>query len=432
MPESVKISELPPLSSVQPNDIVPVVDEFLTQTSRATASQIAAIGGGPPGANTVSTDKIQDNAVTAAKCAFTGPDKLFSRIAPGAGSGVEIDCSPFARGLLAAQNGASARDYLDALQSTNNPVFTGVVKIAPGEVGAPSLTTERSPDVGLFFPTSDAMGFAAGNREILRIDSDGYVYQNVFLPPTGTDASGDPIYPSPILLPSFGARAFVSFNASSAVGASWHIGPSSGQVGSFFGLNLSIWDTAESRAYMTQLANAMGLDLTFPGLLGPTAEYPNFNDRFGRGNPHPRYRLGTESRANYTSPSDDRHWYAVSNGAGGYTWQLTPRNVTGKYWIGYIKLTVQTNTNPILQSAGITSVRRSTSTGAGSSQFRVTLARPMPDANYCVVGTCSGNAYVRLVPTNPAPTTTAFDVELFSDSGTAVTTPSIVNLVVFR
>jgi hypothetical protein len=185
MPDAVKISELPALSSVNPNDIVPVVDEALTQTSRVTAGQIAAIGGGPPGNNTVSTAKLQDGAVTAVKVGFAATDRIIARTATGAGNGVEITCTAFARSLLDDADAAAARATLGAIQSVNNPTFTGTVTIsgtavvtgsvqnALGSQTAPSYTFTGDTNTGLFSPAADNVALTTNGSERLRFDSAG-------------------------------------------------------------------------------------------------------------------------------------------------------------------------------------------------------------------------------------------------------------------
>jgi hypothetical protein len=192
MADPVKISDLPALSSVQPNDILPVVDSALTQTSKCTASQIAAIGGGPPGDNTVTTAKIVSAAVTAAKHGFTAPDKLVSRILAGAGEGVEIPCTSYARGLLSTADSAGALSYLGGLQSANNPTFTGTVTVngtvtASGDVttatkfissygtaSAPAFTFTGDTNCGIAqLGGADTISFVANGVEQLRISVNG-------------------------------------------------------------------------------------------------------------------------------------------------------------------------------------------------------------------------------------------------------------------
>jgi hypothetical protein len=205
------------MSTVQSGDIVPVVDAQLTQTGRATAAQIAAIGGGPPGDNTVSTAKIQAAAVTAAKVGFTAPDKLLSRTAAGAGAAIEIACTPYARGLLELGNAAAARAYLDGLQSNNNPTFTGTVTVngdlsisgnatmtggqvraIAGTTGAPGYSFASDTNTGIANTAADTLNFVTGGVERLRIGSTG--------------AMSSPITAGGALYGEFKIRAWAQYN----------------------------------------------------------------------------------------------------------------------------------------------------------------------------------------------------------------------------
>lgn len=399
MPEAKKISELPLLSSVQPNDIVPIVDEAITQTSRCRASQIAAIGGGPPGANTVSTATIQGGAVTAEKIGFTGPDKLISRTAAGAGSGTEIACSPYARGLLAVGDANNARLYLDALQSTDSPTFTGQVRVAIGSAETPSIAGVIDPATGIFFPESEAVGISAGGRERWRITSDGVVLTTLFV-----DGG------VPVLRPGYPARAWATFNGTSIASASITIQSNQRAVAERYGLSGTIGDNHATRVYMQSVEDGRGLALTFPS-------EPTFNDAYGKGTNIPAYNRGTETRANYTSAGDNKHW--VWNGS---NWVKTA--ASGLFWIGTVNLAFKAlaNTGPTA-GAGIAAVTRT-----GTGEYTLTFSQPMPDANYCVVGSVGTNsAFIRLGSVSAS----SFSFVCRTDAGANVD-PAIVNVAVFR
>jgi len=128
MTAPIKISALPVLGTVVVNDILPVVDSAATTTSRVTAGQIAALWGGDMSDGTVTSVKLANAAVTAAKVYFTAADKLITKTAAGAGSGVEIVCTAFARSILACNDSGAVQAVLGAL-SLNNPTFTGTVTV---------------------------------------------------------------------------------------------------------------------------------------------------------------------------------------------------------------------------------------------------------------------------------------------------------------
>lgn len=124
MADPVKISDLPAIGSVQPNDILPIVDSALTQTSRCTASQIAQLGGGPPGDGTVTTGKIGNGQVTYPKIQNVTGDRVLGKTSGASGTVEEIPCTAFARSVLAAADGNAARALIN-----DTPTFSGTMTV---------------------------------------------------------------------------------------------------------------------------------------------------------------------------------------------------------------------------------------------------------------------------------------------------------------
>lgn len=202
MPDAVKISDLPSLSTVTKNDIVPIVDSALTQTSKCTVAQIAAIGGGPPGDGLVTTASLASGAVTAAKTSFSATDRLLGRSTTGPGTGEEIPCTSYARGLLNVANAASARSYLDALQGTNSPTFTGTVQVN-GDLNVTGLVNDAA-----------FLSLGADNVERMRLFANG----NIGTPIPSSAVVANDFPSSPVnLYPAFHCRAWVNFNGNGSV-----------------------------------------------------------------------------------------------------------------------------------------------------------------------------------------------------------------------
>lgn len=332
MADPVKISELPAIASVQANDILPIVDAALTQTSKATAAQVAAIGGGPPGDNTVTTAKLASNAVTAAKCAFTAPDKLFSRTAAGAGQGVEIDCTPYARGLLSQLSAANARDYLDALQTTNNPVFTGQVQVADGSAMLPSIANTDNTDTGIFFPAQNALGIALEGQEFVRFIADG---TSLSRSPAGGGVS--------VLMPAFDVRAWVLFNG---MANTQFVINNPAAIAARYGFpGQSLWHEANTLARIAALETGYGNTIIATST------------------------VQADGRSNYTSPWNNVHYYWT-----GSAWATVP--ASGRNWIGSI--TLQSNTVTYYRNGG--NVTGIVDLGVGT--YQINFATPMPDIEY--------------------------------------------------
>lgn len=426
MPDSVKISELNSRTALA-TDVVPAVDGTFSQTVRVTAASIAQIGGGPPGDNTVTTAKMANSAVTAAKCSFTGPDVIFSKTEPGAGSGVEIPCTPFARQLLAAPTNVVAKDVLQTIQSSSSPVFTGIVQVSRGSIttnsATPAIAPAADPTTGIVFPASDAMSIVSSNSEIWRFQSDGS-----FMSKAPEDN---------LLRLRYAAVAWAQFDALSTAGTNFDISRNQHAIAARYGLTqpgapsaiLGIGGATNdadagqrTRDYLFTLEQSRGIILDYP----QSPAVANFADKYGKINPTtntnswPDYARGTEQRANFYSPGDDKLWYRTAAGA----WALTP--ATGKGWIGTIKLSQPAGTSPLIEARGIVRVQR-------DNQGRYTLffpnEAPMPDTNYCVLVSTSEIAVARVFDL----TTGSFKISLHANGGaTSWIDPRQVFVTVFR
>lgn len=218
MADPVKISELPAISSVQPNDIVPIVDAALTQTSKATASQIAALGGGPPGDGTVTEGKIASGAVTYPKIQNVTGDRVLGRSSGASGTVQEIPCTSFARTLLAAADGNAARALIN-----DTPTFTGTVtvtgdlnaggtvasvggvKTGDGSAASPAYSFTGDTDTGIArLGGANTLSLVTSGTERLRVLADGNFGSR---PPSGAVIAGS--YTGTGLIPAFMCRAWV-------------------------------------------------------------------------------------------------------------------------------------------------------------------------------------------------------------------------------
>lgn len=386
MPESVKISELTARTAVD-TDLVPAVDSTFTQTVRVSAASIAAIGGGPPGNNTVTTAKLVDGAVTYPKIQnVSATDRILGRATAGAGVVEEIPCSPLARSVLAATTSSAMCAAMGALNSTVEANFTGPVRFADGTASAPSITNNGDTNTGIYFPLANVVGITADGYERLRIAEDGSQYSNF----PGTSVSTE-------LRPQWPVRAWVNFNGTAA--------------GSF------------------TIANQHTICQRYTGFVGGSlrddpatkARIADLEDDAGNQSITAYSQIGTEGRNNYTTPSDNFHYFW-----NGSQWATTP--ATGQPWIGSITITNTVGVQ-IRNSGNVQSVVRN-NTGLYTINF--VGAMPSP-ADYCVVGTCIANGGTPGVVRIQAMTTSS--VQVFTANTTAANSvydASIVCLAVIR
>lgn len=341
MPESVKISELTARTAVD-TDLVPAVDSTFTQTVRVSAASIAAIGGGPPGNSTVTTAKLVDGAVTYPKIQnVSATDRILGRATAGAGVVEEIPCSPLARSVLAATTSSAMCAAMGALNSTVEANFTGPVRFADGTASAPSITNNGDTNTGIYFPLANVVGITADGYERLRIAEDGSQYSNF----PGTLVSTE-------LRPQWPVRAWVNFNGTAA--------------GSF------------------TIANQHTICQRYTGFVGGSlrddtatrAKIADLEDDAGTQSITAYSQVGTENRTNYTTPSDNFHYFW-----NGSQWATTP--ATGQPWIGSITITNTVGVQ-IRSSGNIQSVVRN-----NTGLYTVNFVGAMPDPNYSVVGNCN-------------------------------------------
>lgn len=209
MPDSVKISELPVLSSVNPGDIIPIVDETLSQTSRCTAAQIAVLGGGPPGAGTVSDEHVITGHLTVQKLGMTASHRFpvsgnTSVVDNTTGAaitryqGTEQPITDFGLQWLNYQNSSEAAVALGAINLSTLTVsgtVTGNKFLAGnGTAGLPSFSFAADNTTGLSL-NGTSLDVSAGGTLRLKI------------PPTGSITS--PLYDNTnSFYPHMGVRAW--------------------------------------------------------------------------------------------------------------------------------------------------------------------------------------------------------------------------------
>lgn len=398
MTYSVKISELPVRATCYSDDIVPVVDGAETTTSTVTAGQIAALGGGAPGTGTVTTDKLANDAVTAAKCSFTGPDKLFSKTTAGAGPGVEIDCTAVGRALLSQPTTLAMRDYI-GIGPFADAVFAGQTRFPPGSAAAPSIISTDDLFTGLYFGGADALSYAANAVEVFRFNADG------------TMMTRSPTEDNPPLRVRTGAVAWCNFNGSgtaallfsqnqSGILARYGLVAPSGLVGAILGYGKTgtnpdtsvAWTThaADTRQRLKDIEAARNYTLTFTDEdTGNTPDASWFDDSKGKinsllatpGNQWPEFCKGTERRANFTFPNSGTRFFYWHNSQ----WKNAPSSGLG--WIGTMILTPAANLRTIRASQNIATVTR-----VAAGTYDIVFETPMQDSRYCVAATAQNTA----------------------------------------
>jgi hypothetical protein len=390
MPEAKKITELPVLSSVQAADILPIVPNGGGQTSQCTAAQVAAVGGGPPGANTVSTDKLQNGAVTVTKLGFSGPDLLCTRAAVGAGPGdTEFACTPWARGLLSKQNAAEGFTYVGA-----TPTFSGPVTVPRGEPSAPTYRFENSLQTG-FFCIDNSVAVSCGGQYKYLFSEVGNIYS---VPAGGTE-----------LLPALPVRCFAVFTT--ATGAQTFTLNRARSVGELLG-------------YTDFVVNG---DLSGPCIYNrstaPTAAQSLAAALSARGLTYVSHgSQQSDGRSNYTSPGDNDLITLDANGQfAGYI----AANTANATWVGNLTYSTSAGTSTLLRQENVSSI-----TPSGTQEYTLNFWTAMPDTNYAVLGAAQTTqpTYMRVL----LKTTTSCRVQFTGTLSTNPAAPDILHVAIVR
>ena len=406
MPDSVKISELTPRTALE-GDVLPAVDSTFSATVRVTAGSIAAIGGGPPADNSVSTEKIQNGAVTYPKIQDVTADRVLGRTSSGAGVTEEIPCTALARDLLAAATPLEARDVIDALAGMDNPDFRGQVRLQRGTAAAPSLSMgdyTQDPfvedlDTGLYFPQENVVGISTRGTLKWYIDNQGNQFSIV--PGSGdTDpVTGESTGTTQAqMMPHLAARAWVAIDGSAGSSTTMR---NQALIAQRYGLTNSLWNDGFNPNGNT-VAKIIAIEASWGNIVNHVGIY------------------AADGRSNYTSAYNDKHWYwdPVAN-----EWKQIA--ASGRNWIGNIVFT-SANNQPILESVNVSSV-----TLRGAGQYRINFVNPMPDTNYVVLissfrtfTTASGGDRIN------ARATTYVDIDHFV--GSTATSEGYLAVAIFR
>jgi hypothetical protein len=448
MPSSVKISDLPAITSIVRGDIVPVVDESLTQTNKATLGQIKDM---EAGTNSVVNASIASGAVSADKQGHTANDSIYvatsshpqqssggtasSQTTGSLYTGREITCTPYIQKLMEQGTGPQARAYLDSLQSTNNAIFSGQTrfpKTSPNTVHVtnadgtlayadptanppnqipveriefyPALVSNDSSSdptktrtTGIYWPSD--IGGADQHQVGMACDA-----EELFLCTTNGLRSRPASYSS--LLPMHGVRAFAS---ATTVANSYQVIGNPHTIASYVGR----WPGTlrAHSATLTKLNDtingANSAQSIFPG--GSTAAAPNYGDLYngafhGAGSSFTQYGWSgqqQDGRYNYTTPHDNYHWWWT-----GSAWATIAASGVG--WIGSMVIRT-TGSISINHSQNISSV---VALSTPANTYRFTLIEAMPTDKYAVLVTGTngvhGGVYAR--------TTTHFDVTMSGSS----------------
>lgn len=429
MAESVKITDLPEISSLTPQDIVPIVDESETQTSRATLSQIQNLG---PGVNTVSDEHVQNGHIPSGKTGLTDRNKIIwsgpsnnttilnsavstvpevqsdEVVDVSAGTSVtryqgqELTCTDFGAQMLSARNSSDGAALINAGRE-----FTDGIFLNAGSEDSPAYSWIDDPNSGFYSDSPGYLRYASGGLGLWQISPDGTHYGAQY----PTPGLGDPAVDSDdvVLVPRYGVAAYISLQPATGAatftlsghdavlkyftGTYGYLGsnnPYNNGKGDALDWNRNVGVLAydpvtESPASpytaandQTNIPHVYYLNATTnsQSLLYQALTYHGFsNIRVSRRDPH-HYSFTRVTTAFHT-PQDDFHWQVNATGVANNP--IRGPSKSNEPWIGWLQFQrVGTNFN-VLRSTNIVDVSIS------GTIYTFTFAQPMPDTRYCVL-----------------------------------------------
>ena len=347
MPDSVKISELPPRTALS-GDVIPAVDSTFNATVRVTAGQIAALGGGAPRDGSVVTASLVNGAVTYAKIQNCTGLRLLGNSTSSSAVVGEVPVTSWAFTWLTQTSGSNARALLN--EST---AFTGQCTFDDGSTVVengityllPSIAHAGDTKTGIYFPDKGTVAISTSGFLKFYIDEAGIQYSNI----AGQTST---------IRAQFGCRAWAAFNGAATGTITIN---NQAQIAARYGVKNSIWNQGTDSATYTAME-------AVENARSPSMSLKNSSNVWQIGS------TASDSRANYTSPGDNVHYYYNAG-----NWTTTADS--GKNWIGNISIRATGGTGQaVLASAGVSSV-----TNDGTGLYRVNFLETMPDANYAVL-----------------------------------------------
>jgi len=474
MADAVKITDLPAISSLTPNDIVPVVDESETQTSRATLSQIQELG---PGSNTVSDEHVRNGHIPAAKSGFTTRNKIIwsgptdpalvvnsvvsatpegqspivsddtEEVSVDRYQGQELPLTDFGAQMISARNATEGAALINAGRE-----FTDGIFVSGGSAAYPSYSWIDDPNSGWYSDTPGTIQYSSAGARVFQLSPDGTLYTAQYPSPI----PGQPITIDELkLVPRYGVVCYASLKSSvqgttyvlSGAGAvfsyfrnlygyvSSSINPDTNNKGDALSWNRCIGDLAADSSigqaasagnestnqnnvngiYKLNSTTAVNSPL-FNFLSGPSNNFVNIYA--SRRDPHHYSFTGTVT--NFHSPEDDYHW-AVNGSTGAVELPVVGPNKFNSPWIGYMSFQQPAANFELIRHQNVGSVELV----SGTNHYRFTFLNPMPDDKYCVLHGFQNSSVVNAYQMTCIAKNKAY-FEVAFTQGTATTEPSNV------